>query len=197
MRLFIQPHRSKARVRRGGCGGGKRPAGPPAPRRSSCSPGSGSKPQPACGGPGWHRGSGILSMAQGGEPGSDGRERCLLQTGVQVRNSTASPKARLAPANAPRRLCKEPRHARGTAATRLGGGGTRSCQSPGPGPGRIAPLEGLPLPAAHGGGKPGVAGSSPPPAELRWLLLKLPPCSLRTGMLLPHHPPGFAPARSP
>lgn len=42
-----------------------------------------------------------------------------------------------------------------------------------------------------------MAGSLPPPAERRGLLLELPPCSPRTGMLLPHHPPGFTPARSP
>lgn len=122
----------------------------------------------------------------------------FLQTEMRVRRSIASPKARLAPANTPRWLCEEPRHTRGIAATRLGGrGGTRSCRSPGPGPERIAPLEGLPSPAAHGRGKPSVAGSLPPPAKLRWLLRKVPPCFSRTGMLPPHHPPGFAPARNP
>lgn len=104
-------------------------------------------------------------------------EQCLLQTGVQARGSTTS-----APTND---RCKEPRHAQGDAATCLGDRGTKRCQSPGPG--RIEMLEGLSSPAAQGRGRNCAAGnlqcsngsSSSSP---------------HTGMLLPHHPPRFAPS---
>lgn len=106
----------------------------------------------------------------------------LYAKGVQARSSSAAPKAGLAPADGWCWLWKEPRHARGIAA--LAAVGTQSCQSPGLGPRRILPLEGLPSPAA---------GSLTLPAQLQQLLLKL----SGTGMLQPHHRPGFPPARSP
>lgn len=123
--------------------------------------------------------------APGGEPGSNGQGRAMhLQTGVQARSSTASPKARLASANG---RCREPRHARGDAATRLGDRGTWRCHSAGPGPGRTEMLEGLPSPAAQCRGKPSAAGS----LQRSDSSSSSSPC---TRMLLPHHPPRFAPS---
>lgn len=104
-------------------------------------------------------------------------EQCLLQMGVQARSSTTS-----APIN---ERCKEPRHTQRDAATRLGDRGTKRCQSPGPG--RIEMLEGLSSPASQGRRRTCAAGNLQHSDGSS-------SSSPHTGMLLPHHPPRFAPS---
>lgn len=168
---------------------GKRPARLPAPRCSSCSPSGRSKPQPACGSPGWHWGSSIISTAQGRELGWLGAMPFASRGASEEQHHSPESHAD---------TCQHEMLALQGAKARsrhhcLGNGGTWSCQSPGLGPGRIVLLEGLLLPAAHGGGKPNMARS---------LLLSAPvdlspvPTLLLTRILLPHHSPGFASARS-
>lgn len=184
--LFIQPQRGKTRVRWGGWGAGR--------SRRGCQHRAGAAARPAAGAnrdlPTAAR-AGVsapasFSAALGGEAGSDGRERCLLQRGCK---QGAAAQRRKQGWHLPTGGAGSGR-SQGTLEAPLPWrhGGTQSCQSPGLGPRRILPLEGLPLPAA---------GSLTPPAQLQRLLLKLPPCFPGTGMLQPHHPPGFPPARSP
>lgn len=102
--LFIQPQHSSAHM----CQGEAAAAAPPAPGANH------DLPAAAWAG---HWSSGTFHTAWGREPGWDTRERCLWH-----RSSPAVPAARLA--RGALRHHQEPRHARGTAATRLGGGDT-------------------------------------------------------------------------